>query len=414
MRITIYSMGAGVGVSRDFKVCTKKQVSALNSIFLTDQKNQSLASQLNKKIVENVEFEIDSDGIVRLSPSSVIEIIEAFREEHGLPLLTPEEKNLLLKKDVFNEYMSLAYGVPTIKTHIPSQKPLTGQRFYMVTPEERTGRFDDQMKHYAYRRAIEASGGTILLVDGAQAEGTFHETWPRDLGVRIGDIYYTPDPELTKYQYYKDVEEDVLQFRKVLERENLKIVQVKGSYFEGGQIIVDERSSPKTILFGYVPDPDSPDSVRNSLESMQKFIDQVNATQPNHYDMIAVPLTGYAYHLDVAVSQPLPNGEILVYPPAIGQKTYEQMIARFGRERLIVIDEADAKGFASNLVSVGNRILTMAASPKLRQELESRGYEVIVPVEGPGNDIGAGGLHCAEMDLPSSPPSPQLSTSPPR
>jgi N-dimethylarginine dimethylaminohydrolase len=399
------------GLIAEAKICTPQQITVLDSAFCLNSK-KGFAGELFSRFVQTAKLEVDKNGVMRFSPKDMIGLVNAFREEKGLPLLTQEQKGLLSQNRIFDSYMQYTYGIKTGTAFIPAQKPATDQKFYMVSPEEmqtiHDGEIagsaylrkfaDSRMKWEAYRLALEASGAEVIAVRGGAEAGSRHETWSRDFGVKIGDTYYLPDATMNLNEGYADIGQDAEQFKTVFKGQPPKMQQLTGAFFEGGNIIVDERT--KTIIVGY-------DEQYNTPESLQNFIDQVNATQDSHYEMIVAPLMynkrqdayGGAYHLDLAMSEPLPNGEILIHPESIAKEAYDKIKQVFG-DRLIEIDAVSAKRYATNLVSSGNMIIMMESS--LRAELEKRGYEVCVPMPVRNNDLEKGGIHCLTQPLPSA------------
>lgn len=85
------------------------------------------------------------------------------------------------------------------------------------------------------------------------------------------------------------------------------------------------------------------------------------------------------YHLDTCFC-PLPNGEILYYPPAIDEKSRDlmSMILDELETHMIEVSEEDAMRFACNLIAIDDTVLlTPIISPELKAQLEERGYQVI-------------------------------------
>ncbi len=81
------------------------------------------------------------------------------------------------------------------------------------------------------------------------------------------------------------------------------------------------------------------------------------------------------YHLDTCFA-PLPNGDLLYYPPAFDELSRTAIEAFYPPEERIAVEEPDALRFACNAVSTGNTILLNEISPSLCSRIEARGLKV--------------------------------------
>ena len=82
------------------------------------------------------------------------------------------------------------------------------------------------------------------------------------------------------------------------------------------------------------------------------------------------------YHLDTCFC-PLSDGTLLYYPPAFDFYSNRLIETRVPAAKRLVVGEADALAFACNAVNVGRSVILNQASAGLRQQLETRGYDVV-------------------------------------
>lgn len=81
------------------------------------------------------------------------------------------------------------------------------------------------------------------------------------------------------------------------------------------------------------------------------------------------------YHLDTCFC-PLDNGHVLYYPPAFDPASIEAIERFYPESKRIAVDEEDARLFACNAVSLGNRVIVHPISARLHSRLTELGYEV--------------------------------------
>ena len=82
------------------------------------------------------------------------------------------------------------------------------------------------------------------------------------------------------------------------------------------------------------------------------------------------------YHLDTCFC-PLSDGTLLYYPPAFDFYSNRLIETRVPAAKRLVVGEADALAFACNAVNVGRSVILNQASAGLRQQLQTRGYDVV-------------------------------------
>ena len=83
------------------------------------------------------------------------------------------------------------------------------------------------------------------------------------------------------------------------------------------------------------------------------------------------------YHLDTCLC-PLARGDLLYYPAAFDAESLRTIEALVPAHARIAVDEADAREFACNAVSLGDDVYLNNASRRLRAELAGRGYQVTI------------------------------------
>lgn len=82
------------------------------------------------------------------------------------------------------------------------------------------------------------------------------------------------------------------------------------------------------------------------------------------------------YHLDTCFC-PLSDGTLLYYPPAFDFYSNRLIETRVPTAKRLVVGEADALAFACNAVNVGRSVILNQVSAGLRQQLQTRGYDVV-------------------------------------
>jgi lysine-ketoglutarate reductase/saccharopine dehydrogenase-like protein (TIGR00300 family) len=103
------------------------------------------------------------------------------------------------------------------------------------------------------------------------------------------------------------------------------------------------------------------------------------------------------YHLDTCFA-PLPEGRVLYYPPAFDERSQRAIERRIPPDRRIAVDDADAIGFACNVLRLGDRLFLNHASPSLREAFARWGFEAVVQPVSEFLKAG-GGVKCLSMIL---------------
>jgi N-dimethylarginine dimethylaminohydrolase len=132
-----------------------------------------------------------------------------------------------------------------------------------------------------------------------------------------------------------------------------------------------------------------PRSSRGSAEAVADF-----------FGREAVPLelvSDCYYHLDVCFC-PLSGGELLYHPSAFSPAGLAAIRDRVPADLLVEADDEDAANFCVNAVNVGRRIVTTPVSPRLRGQLEERGY-TLADVDLAPFLMSGGGAYCMSLRL---------------
>jgi len=103
------------------------------------------------------------------------------------------------------------------------------------------------------------------------------------------------------------------------------------------------------------------------------------------------------YHLDTCLAL-LSGGEILYYPKAFSAASLDRLRELVDPSLLIEAGDEDAQHLAVNAVCLGRSVVLGHASAALRQQLEARGYRVLVVPLGAFNRSG-GGAFCLTLRL---------------
>ena len=103
------------------------------------------------------------------------------------------------------------------------------------------------------------------------------------------------------------------------------------------------------------------------------------------------------YHLDTCFA-PLPGGRVMYYPVAFDERSRSEIEARIPAERRLEVSDADARGFACNVLRVDDRVFLNSASDELREALAAWGLETRVHPVGEFLKAG-GGVKCLSLIL---------------
>jgi N-dimethylarginine dimethylaminohydrolase len=107
--------------------------------------------------------------------------------------------------------------------------------------------------------------------------------------------------------------------------------------------------------------------------------DNLTRAQYEQYQNAVLQDPGQAqilYHLDLGMSEPLQNGEILICPDITTPEKYQQIRDILGATRIIEVTREEALNMSTNLVQHVSNIIMSKASNRLRGILQEKGYHV--------------------------------------
>jgi len=144
------------------------------------------------------------------------------------------------------------------------------------------------------------------------------------------------------------------------EQHGYTVEQLDG-FFEGAGDALFDRQEP-LIYGGY--------GHRSDLRAIEELGERLAVP------VLPLELSNPAfYHLDVALC-PLGTGHVMAHLAAFAAPAQAMLRERLG-ERLIAVDEIDARSFACNTVEIEGTLIMHAASPQLRERLTMLGYRVV-------------------------------------
>jgi len=103
------------------------------------------------------------------------------------------------------------------------------------------------------------------------------------------------------------------------------------------------------------------------------------------------------YHLDTCFC-PLPNGEVMYYPPAFTAEGRSAIKARVAADLLIEASDEDAARFCVNAVAFDRTVIMAQAADRLRGVLVERGYR-LSEVDLAPFILSGGGAYCMTLRL---------------
>ena len=284
--------------------------------------------------------------------------------------------------------------------------------YLMANPHERSGAIEIRIKERflweSARDAIEDSGAKVTLVDAKNEAGAARETWTRDHVLIIGNNVYMPDvkayellqkdrgvDDATIEEYASSYLENMEQTAEFLSIKGYDLIKVDGAWFEGGNIVMHDNGETTTLLLGLEDYADS---------GMGEILTEIiSATENQQWNYLPVPLAeqGTYYHLDLALTQQLPNGKHVIYPGVTDAETYKNIVDVMGSDNVVTVSQDTAKDFALNIVVVNDTLITTSSSNELAQIATSMGYSLVGP-QSYGEQsfaFGKGGVHCMTNEL---------------
>lgn len=314
-----------------------------------------------------------------------------------------------------DHFQSKARSVPVLPAASVAQDAKT---FFMIDPYQLSqglpydARQNDYAKWASVKTMIEAAGGHVVTVRGADAQGGTRETFTRDAYVMIEGHAFIPDADayaaLRSPDGLKGIAPDMVesarrvvqQAEAMLKESGVPVHKVTGAWFEGGNVIPDLRS--KTIFMGLETDRDN----KHSVVLLTDAVNKVLHGGKTRYEPMGIPLVNQEiyYHLDLGMSEPLPlGGEFLLSPHVTDTHTYGKIVQRVGAARIVTISEDEPVGATNFVTPTPSTIVMTNGSKELVDTLSSRGYRVFDPryIGQYDMTMAAGGVHCMANEIPA-------------
>lgn len=379
-----------------------------------DLKTFQIADQyLRMNLPIHVDRSARKSQTVKLDLQYLPDFLDSVFEQLKTQKLSSESRKKIL------QYFERELGQYKISLSNTSSAPyirtIQDKRYVMTTPDEWlvnpdvAFRLKNYARWHAVSETVRRAGGKLEIIYGADPKGGPKEVWTRDKYVLVGDVAFLPDEE--KAQQFggkaaEDYTSEIQQAEDYLKLQGVRTVRVKWAWFEGGNIIIHKAS--RTIFLGVAVD---------AWDESPKLLEEaVKKNTGLNYEVVPVPMVNfhnskisprkngsYLYHLDTGLSEPLPNGEVLLSRDLTDAPTLKKISDRVGEKNIIYLSRADSLRYTANIMTVGNTIISPSMSPALRKNLEGRGYNV---VEGKDFDLdrlsfGMGGPHCNINVLPA-------------
>ncbi len=296
---------------------------------------------------------------------------------------------------------------PNIKRVLDEDTP---QYFYMVSPDEYIFGGDygferdivEGITHLKIKNTIEASGGTVIYVNGYSQHNGSNERWSRDTGLPLISVddqtIFLPthnrhfDTRNGGYNIQAQAQENI---SRVLS--SIDFIPLSNSNIEGGDASYHPQLNTLFIATRVYDSENFDDLIIDGVK--EAGLDTKVFTLE-----VQEPYGKTFYHLDTFMNT-LPTGEIVIYPDVLKKESYEALKGFVGEGNIIEISYSEARHFATNYIAVGNNII-MPSIPyeeqsKMILDIESLGYNVI-QIEN-AIDRGNGSIHCNVLDLTLNP-----------
>ena len=273
---------------------------------------------------------------------------------------------------------------------------------------------------FACRDSFIAAGGVILLPDQDEAGSEI-----RNMMSQMPELMSVAEKVMGKdhLSKFKAKRMEYERIERVLEDRDERIGLLNETSIAGGNVIADPITKSLFIGARVTNDPECDaydDSIRadiqhvlrkmtrndwtvhhvplcyenNSQDDYKEYIQRISsAVQMGKAQMI--------YHLDLGMSEPLANGEMIICPDMTFPENYQAICDIIGKDRIIEITHSEALDLSANLVSHGHNIFMSRASHRLRDILEDKGYNVFESKDYGLNSfvIADSGPHCLTNTL---------------
>ena len=388
---------------------------------VTEQQIEVIVADVGGKIPLDAK-----DGMVITRHSAVPDLVKTeldIMEKAGTLAgpLKPEELNGL-NKAIIEQLDKYSQPIPQLKAEkvaeLQANQSATRPIILRVTPDEVSKdnflpiRMQMRAEWEAGNIAIEAAGGRVEAIDGSSLEGGKREIFTRNRFTMVGDTAYLPDITARPVDYETNsLGSEVDQVRKNLQEQGIKTVDVKGAWFEGGNVVMHNKSN--TVFMGLEPGIDN--------GSAKKLIEKINQTQPEKYNMVIVPLVEYSrqgiYHLDLSLSDALPNGKYLFDEKITDPHTRERVENIIGKDNIIPITREEAIQGDGNMLRINNTAIMSNTSDRLQNILKAEGlsfvdqsdftatgnHDIDTDISKGGLLIGNGGMRCMGEQIGTEP-----------
>ena len=188
--------------------------------------------------------------------------------------------------------------------------------------------------------------------------------------------------------------------KKCLEEQGIKCIEVPGDYLFSGQ--GDSLRCGKYLFggMGYRSDPEAQQfaAATLGLELVQLHAKpQLNPDGTEHINPVTNHADSFWYDLDLAVSV-IDDHTIAYCPDALDEASNQKLATIKDLDKILVDFDECTKGFANNLVSTGRDVIMSNQAPKLRAELEKRGFICLTP-DVTELKMGGGYIRCVSLWL---------------
>ena len=368
---------------------------------------------------------------IQETPNEIFYPEEAIRKQLSSidPFLdesTTSEERARFKQDVYTKMTNSAQHLTQPEQEFAPVPPELTKHFMMVAPLHPSlpfnpTQFIEQYAKWAtLKNALVASGAQVTVIDPREKKKPVH-FFCRDGFSKIQNVILLPDqneaaheieamansrPDLmsivqelmgtNNFISLKDKKAEYERLEHFLENSDERIGLLQEISLDGGNVISDPIT--KSVFVGLKPSLNPIDIRYNKeiIEALQKVIkkmvgsewavydvpikeDNLTRAQYEQYQNAVLQDPGQAqilYHLDLGMSEPLQNGEILICPDITTPEKYQQIKDILGANRIIEVTREEALNMSTNLVQHGSNIIMSKASNRLRGILQEKGYHV--------------------------------------
>ena len=196
-----------------------------------------------------------------------------------------------------------------------------------------------------------------------------------------------------------------------LTKQGQRVAIMQGSSLDGGNIIVHPQSG--TVFAGvakleentpfYLKDEHLLQHTIDSNEKQKWTVVPITLVEMDADPFEAVHFmsqTGMSttpfYHLDMGMTEPLFNGEVLIYPKMCTPENYEEISGRIGRSNVVEMTRDEGSACSANMISNGANTIISEPSNRLRTLFKDRGMHVISATDFgvKSFEVGDANAHC--------------------